>query len=305
MGQAIEEAQGMIRTAIGRVIPKSVKDRIIYPYVIKRKARKLAQTSKRLDICAAQFAHVLHLAGGVSLEGKTCLEIGCGWVLSHALVCYLLGAKRIIATDLQRIFYPSALKTAVHEAVASIPRDLLAPFSDYTALRERYTRLLEIKDFRESDLHALGIEYLSPVDIASKPLGIAVDLVYSLSVLEHVPKGSIRPLLSNLLLDLNPGGSMLHCVHLEDHQNFEAPFDFLGVPSGKYPLKSEVYRGNRVRRSEWDEIFSELKDSESRILYSYIRREQPLPKAVDPAVRFKDENDLRTTHIGVLTRKLS
>jgi cyclopropane fatty-acyl-phospholipid synthase-like methyltransferase len=293
----------MMQAAIKRIIPKGVQERVVYPYIIKRKARKLAQTSKRLDICAAQFAHVLHLAGGVHLEGKTCLEIGCGWVLSHTLICYLLGAKRIIATDLQRIFYPSALTAAVQEAIASVPRDLLAPFSNYSAVRQRYERLLAIKEFRESDLNALGIEYLSPVDIAAKPLGIPVDFVYSLSVLEHVPKTCIQPLLGNLVQDLKPGGCMLHCVHLEDHQNFEAPFEFLGIPSGNYPLKSEVYRGNRVRRSEWAEIFSRLDGTESRMLYSYIRTERPLPKTVDVAVRFTDENDLRTTHIGVVTRK--
>jgi cyclopropane fatty-acyl-phospholipid synthase-like methyltransferase len=294
-----------MRSVFGRVVPGSLKERVIYPYLIRRKAAMLARTSKRVDICAAQFAHVLHLAGGFSLEGKTCLEIGCGWVLSHALVAYLLGAKRVIATDLQRIFYPSALSAAVQEAVASIPRDLLAPFSSYTAVRERYERLLSITRFRESNLNELGIEYVSPVDISAKPLGIVVDFIYSLSVLEHVPRARIHSLLSNLISDLKPGGSMLHCVHLEDHQDFEAPFDFLAIPAEEYPLKAEMYRGNRVRGTEWTRIFDSLPDAQSRMLYSYVRNGPPLPRRIDPSVLHKDEDDLRTTHIGVLTCKRS
>jgi hypothetical protein len=153
-------------------------------------------------------------------------------------------------------------------------------------------------------LNALGIEYLSPVDIAAKSLGIPVDFVYSLSVLEHVPKTCIQPLLSNLVLDLKPGGCLLHCVHLEDHQDSEAPFDFLSKPAASYSQLSEIVRGNRVRRSEWSEIFSKLRGVESKMLYSYVRTERPLPESLDSSVRFTDEPDLRTTHIGVLTRKV-
>ncbi|MCP4178379.1 MAG: hypothetical protein GY756_11485 [bacterium] len=62
-------------------------------YYRNKEAIRLASSSKRIDICSAQFAHLLHLSKQPSLEGKVCLEIGSGWVLSHAIVCYLLGAK--------------------------------------------------------------------------------------------------------------------------------------------------------------------------------------------------------------------
>ena len=294
-----------MQTTLGRVVPKTVKERFIYPFLDRRKAAMLARTSKRVDICSAQFAHVLHLAGGFSLEGKTCLEIGSGWVLSHALVFYLLGAKRIIATDLHRIFYPPALTFAVKESIESIPRDLLAPFADYSTVRDRFDRLRSIKNFTGKDLNDLGIEYISPVDIAAKPLGTPVDFVFSLSVLEHVPKACIRSLLENLMRDLKANGVMLHCVHLSDHQDFEAPFDFLGVPAANYPLKSETYRGNRVRVTEWTEIFNSLRDAENRMLYSYVRNGPSLPAKIDSSIRYTDERDLRTTNIGVLTHKIA
>ena len=78
-----------------KILPDKLKEKIKQSNIFKRRtAIKLASSSKRIDICAAQFAHVLHLSKQSSLEGKICLEIGAGWVLSHALICYLLGAKK-------------------------------------------------------------------------------------------------------------------------------------------------------------------------------------------------------------------
>ena len=78
-------------------LKKAIKARLIrYGYFDTERthARELARTSKRIDICAAQLAHVLHIADRPTLVNKTCLEIGAGWVLSHSIVMHLLGAKR-------------------------------------------------------------------------------------------------------------------------------------------------------------------------------------------------------------------
>jgi hypothetical protein len=55
-------------------------------------AKRLARSSKRLDLCAAQIAHSFHCSEGPRLKGKGCVEIGSGWVLSHSLISWLLGA---------------------------------------------------------------------------------------------------------------------------------------------------------------------------------------------------------------------
>ncbi|RJP32325.1 MAG: hypothetical protein C4536_06430 [Actinobacteria bacterium] len=62
---------------IEKALPYSIKTAIgQMAWLDTPRARMLARTSKRIDICAAQFAHVLHLCDHPSLEGKTCLEIG-------------------------------------------------------------------------------------------------------------------------------------------------------------------------------------------------------------------------------------
>src|SRR5687767_12170533 len=85
-----------------------------------------ARTSKRLDIAAAQIADVFHLAGfrgKYPLKEKVATEIGSGWVLSHSLVFWLLGAKRCIATDIASMARPESLRLALDNSVLSLVRD--------------------------------------------------------------------------------------------------------------------------------------------------------------------------------------
>jgi len=285
-------------------LPPSLKERIkeLGPWR-RREAVKLALSSKRIDICAAQFAHVLHLSKNSSLEGKVCLEVGTGWVLSHALVCYLLGAKKVIATDLLQLAKPETLSLSVKNAVAPLPRDILAPFSDHAKIRERFNRLLSIEKFSFQKLEEIGIEYRSPFNFAVEKWDMPVDFIYSFSVMEHVYRDDVPALLRNLVESLNPGGTMIHNIHLEDHQSFERPFDFLRVPAREYTLESHYTRGNRIRHDEWKKIFADLKGTHTDFIYTYSRTDKALPELIDSSVIYRDENDLKVSHIGVYTRK--
>ncbi|MFC1601409.1 class I SAM-dependent methyltransferase [Candidatus Sumerlaeota bacterium] len=294
-----------MRRLIAGLLSEGLKRRIKQSnFYTTKTARGLALTSKRIDICAAQFAQLLHLSKYGSLEGKTCLEIGAGWVLTHALVCYLLGARRVIATDVVPCARPEMLTLALKGAIASIPRDLLAPFADHADIRARYDKLLAVPRFSFERLEEFGIEYHSPVDLAAEQLPTPVDFVYSNSVLEHVPHDDARALLSNLVGGLNPGGAMIHCIHLEDHKNtVNEPFKFLAIAGAQYSRAVETDRGNRIRCSEWREMFGELAGTNTELLYRYSRLDKPLPEAIVPGIVCVDEADLRTSHLGVYTRK--
>jgi SAM-dependent methyltransferase len=250
------------------------------------------------------MAHVLHLSKHSSIEGKICLEVGSGWVLSHALVLYLLGAKKVIATDVVPIAQPFTLRLALKDAIAYIPRDLLAPFSDHSSIRERYNKLLSVSEFNFDVLSELGIEYRSPVDYSVEKIKETVDFIYSVSVLEHVPVDDISSLLSNLAECLNPGGVMIHCIHLEDHADIIGdPFKFLDFPGNEFTRTLQSNRGNRIRSSKWKEYFDDLEGVDTEFIYSYSRLEKPLPNVIDSSISYIDEDDLRVSHIGVCTRK--
>lgn len=269
-----------------------------------RQARAWAATSRRLDICAAQFAHVLTLAGSPSLESLRCLELGAGWVLSSALICHLLGARQVVATDIAPHAHPEMLPYALKPAVPSVVRDLLSLFADNAKVRQRYEKLTQIRRFSLETLKELGIEYVSPFDFARQKMEAQFDFIYSFSVLEHVPREDVASLLGNLNEVLAPGGRMIHYIHLEDHASFaRRPFDFLHIPSERYPRTLQTERGNRIRGSEWKARLDGISGTSTELIFRYGRADCPLPADIDKSIAFLDEQDLRTSHIGVSVRK--
>jgi hypothetical protein len=270
-------------------------------------AGKLATGSKRLDLCSADIAEVLHLSGlsgKLPIRDKVCLELGSGWVLSHSCVFYLLGAKRVISTDVERIAYPAVLHKSIHKSALYIVNDVLAPFEEHHMIKARLNELLKIKTFTFDVLEKLNINYLAPINLASQLLDTKIDFVYSKSVLEHVPTNDILPLLDNLANSLSDEGIMIHFVHLEDHQDFNAPFDFLSEPEEKFTKDVQNLRGNRLRKSQWRDLLSRAKDMEFSFIFEWKRKDKELPSVIDSSIHYIDEEDLRTCLIGILGKKI-
>jgi hypothetical protein len=293
---------------VARVLPSPIHRRLRSMARVRRlrdriTARSLANGSKRLDLAAAQVAQLLHLSDVPSVEGRVCLELGSGWVLTHALVMHLLGATRIIATDLEAVAHLGVIRRAVHAADEAAVRDILAPFSSHSAVRERLATLRTIRTFDRQALAGLGIDYRAPIDLAVDRINEPIDLVYSFSVLEHVSIESLPLLLANVTADLRPGGVMLHAVHLEDHLDSTRPFAFLGTRSVPFDADLQASRGNRLRGSELLRTFNDVPDLEASLLYAWQRTDRPLPDSLDPAITFTDEADLRTSHVGILARQ--
>ncbi|GJL78104.1 MAG: hypothetical protein NPINA01_10930 [Nitrospinaceae bacterium] len=292
---------------IGKFLPKSLKKEIKKTKLWKlNNARSLSGNAKRLDLCAAQMAHVLHLANfpGKPVAEKNCLEMGSGWVLTHALVLHLLGAQKVIATDVENNASPQFIKRSIEKSIPSVVRDILSPFEDHGRLRERLNRLLAIDQFSFDVLKGLGIEYIAPVDMTKFQYENKIDAVFSFSVLEHVPAKDIDPIFDNLLKITSGHGFMIHSIHLEDHADFQFhPLRFLTVPNEKYDEHCETERGNRIRASQWKDLIQKLENSNSKVLYEFQRDAELLPKTIDPSIKYTDENDLRTSHLGVLVEK--
>jgi len=266
-------------------------------------AKKMALTSKRLDICSAQFAHSFSLSNKNSIVGKNCLEIGGGWLLTHALVLHLIGAKKVIVVDVFPLANPKYLYDALNSSVISIIRDVLSPFDEHDKIRSRLDNLLSISKFDFNVLEDLGIYYKAPIDLSKIKLNDSVDFIYSNSVLEHVPLKDINNLIKNLSLLLKKDGFMLHCIHLEDHKSPTTPFDFLSINSKLYDSHNQTRRGNRLRCSNWINIFSNIDKTNSKLIYKWLRKDKPLPKFIDSSIKYIDKEDLRVSHIGILTEK--
>ncbi len=295
------------RTLLKDFMPPGIQQRLRGSRIwTTLQARRLAAGSKRIDLCAAQMAQLLSLADIDSLEGKTCLELGSGWVLSHAVVLHLLGADRVYATDLSPIARLGSTRRALELAQASLIRDQLAPFSSHGAIRQRLKRLLSLGEWNESNLASLGMVYRAPLDFVVGPFQEPVDFIFSNSVLEHLTVRQASGILHNLVSSLRPAGFMVHAVHLEDHRDFEhRPFAFYAIPAAEYSEFDQAIRGNRLRQSGWQRVCADLAHTESRLLYSWQRHDCPLPPVIDASIQFSDEDDLRTSHMGLFCRRLA
>ena len=296
-----------MKKILKKILPKSLIYRIQHSKQFnKRVAGRYARESKRVDICSAQFAHYLNLSDHLTLSNKVCLEIGAGWVLSHAIVCYLLGAKKVLVTDIYPYAHPEALYQAIHESINYVPRDILSLFEDHSLIRSRFDNLLSIRHFDFEVLRKLGIEYIAPIDFAKVRLNVPVDFVYSISALEHVPYEDVPMVLQNIDSDLKPGGTMIHCIHLEDHKDTSnAPFDFLSISAAEYSRSVQSLRGNRIRKSRWQELFGALSNTSSKLIYEWTRNNKELPEHIEQSLFYKNKADLRVSHIGMYTKKYS
>ncbi|MEH2155548.1 hypothetical protein [Nostoc sp.] len=270
----------------------------------KMHSRKLAVAGKRLDICASEVAIYLLQAGKDKyvLRDKICLEIGSGWLLTHSLVFYLLGAKKIYATDVYPLLQPENIFQAVSQSVHWSILDSLSTFEDREIIHFRLKKLLSLKNLSIEVLQDLGIEYIAPIDLSQKlPTKEKIDFIFSKSVLEHVPVDDVVPLLENLVSSLSEDGFMFHLIHLLDHKNLsERPFDFFIYQQDAYSRELQSRWGNRIRGSEWKQIFSNLKQLDSKIVFEWSCKDRELPEKIDSSIQYTDEEDLRISHVGVV-----
>ena len=237
---------------------------------------------------------MMHYTGNL-FKDSVCLEMGSGWVLSHAVVAYLLGAKKIYASDYFPLADFAALKISISKSDAALIRDILAPYEDHEILREKVEQLRAISRWNSEELEHIGITYTAPVDFVREMPFDDVDFIYSLSVLEHIPCDSVTA----LLRQLSGIPTQFHFIHLEDHADLaNEPFEFLTF--SHYPKQLQLERGNRIRASQWIELLSKYHTVE--VVHAW-KRNMPIPDSLASEIEFVDEDDIRTSHLGLLLRQ--
>ncbi|MEI1375103.1 hypothetical protein PQG02_20840 [Nostoc sp. UHCC 0926] len=297
--------KNLVRSLIDERTKSIIKSFELYQLLYnKMHSSELAIAGKRLDICANEIAIYLLQSGKGKyvLRDKICLEIGSGWLLTHSLVFYLLGAKKVYATDVCPLLQPENIFKAVCKSVDWSILDSLSTFEDREIIHLRLNKLLSFKNLSLEVLQDLGIEYIAPIDLSQQlPGQEKIDFIFSKSVLEHVPVDDIVPLLENLVSSLSEDGFMFHLIHLVDHKNSdEKPFDFFVYQQEAYSRELQSRWGNRIRRSQWKNIFANLKHLDFKFVFEWSCRDRELPEKIDSSIQYTDEEDLRISHIGVV-----
>lgn len=203
---------------------------------------------------------VTHLRGaGVSVAGTRFLEIGTGWYPTFPLACYLAGAARVATYDLNRHLQPDLLHRCVQALGRYLP--IIAETSG-ECLADVKRRHVDLAQRLDSDLGAATagvIEYSAPADATRSGLEDgAIDVVFSNSVLEHVPPDVITAMYRESKRVLAPGGLMFHSVNCGDHYAYIdrriGPLDYLRYSDRAWARWNNAFLyQNRMRAHEFVE----------------------------------------------------
>ena len=226
------------------------------------------------------------------LSGRA-LEIGTGQFMAHAAGLYVCGFDRVLTVDRYRQVALPLVQASMEKPV--LARRFLSPFVPHDQFMARWQRLAAT-GFVPERLAGIGLEYRAPVEavaLAADPERF--DLIFSYTVLEHVPPADLPGLLAATSGLLAPGGVALHFVDLEDHLDPRgAPFAFL-APAAEWSDEQCGARGNRLRFAHWQRLLADSTCLQWKFPYAAVRHDASLPAVVGHALGPTDENNLRTT----------
>ncbi len=247
---------------------------------------------------------------GIPLENSRMFEIGSGWypVLP---VCFVLAGARSVATyDITRHLSEKGMLRCLDSLVPQIP--LIAETAQKTPafITEKLNALRQKNTLAEM-LEQSRIDYHAPADARRSGLSAdSLDIVYSNSVFEHIPREIIREILAESFRILRPGGFIMHNVACNDHY---AHFDksisyvnFLRFSENQWRVwNNRLQFQNRMRAPEFLAL---ARDAGFEIAAQHTHvaagsREALRSFTIAPEFRSFSESDLATTTIDFIGRK--
>lgn len=168
----------------------------------------------------------LRRAAQIEIAGTRFLEIGTGWYPTFPCGLALAGARSVITMDLHRHLHPDLVRQLVDGLPAYLPVIADAAGVELGAVEERHARLAAaVRRGASLDDATDGvIDYRAPGDASATQLPDAsLDVVFSNSVLEHVPPPAIERCFAEARRILRRGGVMFHSVNCGDHYAYVDP----------------------------------------------------------------------------------
>jgi hypothetical protein len=191
-------------------------------YWLQKTAGGLRRFGPELDAKLEDFRLMIgHLASvGVNVAGTRFLEVGTGWYPTFPLCLYMLGARRVETFDLNRYLKGELVEKMLLRLNLAVPK-----LAEMGGLAERIVldrfalaaRALVQGASLETATEGC-VRYHAPADATKTGLGAGdVDVVFSNSVLEHVPGPVIEQMFAEARRILPPRGVMFHSVNCGDH----------------------------------------------------------------------------------------
>jgi hypothetical protein len=197
-----------------------------------------------------------------NVREATLVEIGTGWYPTLPICFSLVGVGRVLTYDTVR--HMNAALTFRMLALLERHLDSIAEVSGVCSeeVRGRYNGLLQTKRV-DALLKLARIEYYAPADARVTSLvSNSVDLVFSNSVMQQVPKDVIRGLMNESVRILRPGALALHNVGCSDQYAFAdrriSFVNYLQYSESKWrKWNNSLQYQNRLRASEFLDLAGE------------------------------------------------
>lgn len=179
-------------------------------------------------------------------------EFGAGWDLLSSLIQWCFGVDDQVVVDIKRL----AKLELVNQTIDYLRRN---PPSGAKRLPETRIR----HPLEESLRRAYGIQYVAPADArrTSLPDG-SVDLICTTSVLEHIPRDTLREIMRECHRIASTGAIMSHVIDYTDHYAHSDPsigeYNFLRYSDSEWQrFNPAIHYQNRLRHAEYGEIFDD------------------------------------------------
>ena len=191
-------------------------------YLLQRRGGGLTDFGRECDLKVDDWRLMMgHLrAANMPLAGKTLMEMGTGWYPTFPFCLYLAGATKIYTVDLNPHLKPEMTIALADRLAAHTP--LIAKESGRTDTEVDLAQINLVEALRAgksiSDATKGCVQYRAPADASKTELpDSSVDVVFSNSVLEHVPGPVIEACMAEAMRIVKPGGIVFHSVNCGDH----------------------------------------------------------------------------------------
>lgn len=234
-------------------------------YRIQRKFGALRRVNPTKTLRAASEIAEAVEQRGQSIRDAVVVEVGTGRRLNLPILLWLLGAKRVVTTDLNRYLRPELV--AEDLAFFRSNASLLEEFVDRRhGSRDRLESLQNLP-LTTTDLRGVYelccIDYLAPADASQLSLADkSVDLHVSTNVLEHVPPDALASILAEGARVLGDDGLAVHRIDHSDHfwhsDDSLSAIHFLRYSNSQWSriAGNQFMYMNRLRRDDFEAIYA-------------------------------------------------
>lgn len=200
------------------------------------------------------LAHMREL--GIAPQGLDYLEVGTGWFPTLPVCFSLAEAKSIQTFDVTRhldrkLTFRMLQRLQIHSESLAV-----CAGNHPKGVQARLHQLLSCETIPQM-LDCARIRYHAPCNAAQTGLPYSsVDMVFSNSVLEHVPLAAIRGIMKENVRVLRPGGIAIHSVNCGDHYAYFdrtiSPIHYLAYPEKQWkPWNNSLLFQNRLRPQDF------------------------------------------------------